>query len=384
MSKDVSEGFDDLFAQLGLVLDAPRVTAFAKALVEVVKPNDVVADLGTGSGLLAVLAARAGARKVYAVERGGIADLAQRVFRENGVDDRIVILRGDARDVAFPEPPSVVVSETLGNLGIEEDIVALLKLMRPRCTPDVRFIPSHFDVMVAPVWDERLEQQLAQLGDVAGVSLAPLRARVVQRSSVDKLRPANLMGPSKRAAAFDLSHDMLPASYRVTLTTESPCRINALGGWFEARLSPNVKLTNEPGSQTSWSHVKLPLDPPLVLAHAARIEVEIEPRFSGGRALMRWSAKVVGGEQREGDVLASSGGALRDFAQQLGLGVVLGNRKIGSPQLEAWTAILANDSSPSIDALAARLLAAMPQRYAGIEDAREEVVRLLDACNALG
>jgi hypothetical protein len=382
---DVSEGFDDLLAQLWLVLDYDRVTAFGHALKEIVRPGDVVADLGTGTGVLAVLAARAGARKVYAIERGGIADLAQRVFRENGVEDRIEILRGDARDVVFPEPPNVVVSETLGCFGIEEDIVSLLKLMRSRCTPDVRFIPSRLELLLAPVWDERFDRELRELGDVAGVSLAPLRARLVQKPTVHRLHPLQLMGQARRAALLDLSHDTLPTVYRTTLKVDQACKVNVLGGWFTAHLSENVSLTTAPEApQTSWSHLKLPLHPPLQLTPDMELEIEVQPRFAGGRALWRWTATVKGGERRDGDVLASSGGSLRDFAQQLGLGFVSGDRKVGSPRLDAWTAILNGDASPSIDEMATRLLAALPKRYSGIEDAREEVVRMLDACDAMG
>jgi hypothetical protein len=382
--RDVSEGFDDLREQLWLVQDYERVNAYARALREVVRPGDVVADLGTGTGVLAVLAARAGARKVYAIERGGIADLAQRVFRENGVADRVEILRGDARDVVFPEPPNVVVSETLGCFGIEEDIVALLKMLRPRCAPDVRFVPSAVDLMLGPVWDEGLERELAELDDIAGVSLAPLRAQLVHKPTVQRLLPEQMMGKGQRAARFELSRDALPAIYRATLPIERDGYANAIGGWFVAQLSPSVSLTNAPDApRTSWSHAVLPLEPALRLTAGAQLEVEVQPRFAGVRALWCWSARLKDGEQREGAALASSGGSLRDAGHQLGIGTIAGNQKVASPRLEAWSAILQGDASPSIDELAARLLAKMPQRYAGMEDAREEVIRLLDACDAI-
>ena len=51
-----------------LLTDAVRVDAFADAIARVVRPGDVVIDAGTGSGVLAVLAARAGAKQVIAVD----------------------------------------------------------------------------------------------------------------------------------------------------------------------------------------------------------------------------------------------------------------------------------------------------------------------------
>ena len=128
-SSGTTFGFDDIAEQVWMLLDEVRVSAYAQAIRATVKPGDVVVDVGTGSGVLAVLAAKAGARKVYAIERGGIADLASRVFHDNGVADRIVLLRGDARDVVIPEPPNVIVTETLGSSD-EEEIVACSRCSR--------------------------------------------------------------------------------------------------------------------------------------------------------------------------------------------------------------------------------------------------------------
>jgi 16S rRNA G966 N2-methylase RsmD len=70
--------YGDLELQRRMVADRPRTDAFAAAIREVVRPTDVVLDVGTGTGILAMLAARAGARKVYAVDQSDIADAAAR------------------------------------------------------------------------------------------------------------------------------------------------------------------------------------------------------------------------------------------------------------------------------------------------------------------
>jgi hypothetical protein len=64
------------------------------------RPDDVVLDIGTGSGVLAVAAARAGARRVYAVEASDTAEVAARVFEVNGVQDKVTyeVLTGDFYD----------------------------------------------------------------------------------------------------------------------------------------------------------------------------------------------------------------------------------------------------------------------------------------------
>jgi predicted RNA methylase len=383
-------GFDDIAEQAWLLLDSVRVSAYARAIRETVTPDDVVVDVGTGSGVLAVLAAKAGARKVYAIERGGVADLAQRVFRDNGVSDRIELLRMDARDARFAEPPTVIVTETLGALGIEEDIVALLKLLRARCTPDVKLIPHVLRLYVAPLSDPSLADSLKRLDEQEGVSLAQVRERVTQRVSVRRVPAAYVAGRPTCFASHALAHDSLPHIYGARLVAARSCEINALATWFEADLAPGVTLTNAPDAPwTSWTQLTLPLDPPLVVTEGSAIDIELAPRVTSGRNLYRWTAELADdpqGERREGDSLRSAGGSLADFARQLGLEITSGERLVGSPRLDAWNALSEGNLRaplPTIDALAARLLAAMPERYADLGDAREEVLSLLEACDAL-
>ena len=51
-----------------MLTDKVRMSLYAEAIPAVVKSGDAVLDIGTGSGVLALLSIRAGASKVYAVE----------------------------------------------------------------------------------------------------------------------------------------------------------------------------------------------------------------------------------------------------------------------------------------------------------------------------
>lgn len=96
------------------LIDEERSMAFAKAIAATVRPGDVVVDMGTGSGVLAMLAVRAGAKKVYAIEidRSNIATL-DAVFRANGLEDRIVLIHGDVCKVDLPEKVDVIIGEMI-------------------------------------------------------------------------------------------------------------------------------------------------------------------------------------------------------------------------------------------------------------------------------
>jgi protein arginine N-methyltransferase 1 len=63
----------------------------------------VVLDVGTGSGILAIWSAQAGARKVYAVEATNVAEHARELVRANGVADIVEVIQGTMEDIVLPE-----------------------------------------------------------------------------------------------------------------------------------------------------------------------------------------------------------------------------------------------------------------------------------------
>lgn len=70
----------------------------------------VILDVGTGSGILAIWAAQAGAKKVYAVEATKMADHARRLAAGNGVENIVEVIEGSIEDIELPEKGIVVKS----------------------------------------------------------------------------------------------------------------------------------------------------------------------------------------------------------------------------------------------------------------------------------
>ena len=85
-----------------MICDRVRTHAFRRAIDVVVRPGDVVLDVGAGSGILSAFAARAGAARVYAVERTAVAALAQELAITNGVGEIVEVIHGDVTDIALP------------------------------------------------------------------------------------------------------------------------------------------------------------------------------------------------------------------------------------------------------------------------------------------
>src|SRR3954469_11620903 len=86
-----------------MVADHSRVDAYARALEASVRPGCTVLDLGTGTGIFALVAARLGARRVYAVEPSDAIATAARLARANGVAERIEFIQGFSTEITLPE-----------------------------------------------------------------------------------------------------------------------------------------------------------------------------------------------------------------------------------------------------------------------------------------
>src|SRR5437899_7965145 len=95
-----------------------RTDAYAKAIARAVKPGDVVVEIGCGPGLFSLLACRAGARRVYAIESSDSVAFARELVAANGCNGQIEILRGSSRQLNLPERANVIVSDIRGTLPL--------------------------------------------------------------------------------------------------------------------------------------------------------------------------------------------------------------------------------------------------------------------------
>src|SRR3954453_18838728 len=126
-----------------MALDRVRNDAYAAALRSVIGPDTVVLDLGAGTGVLGLIAARLGAKRVYLVEPTEVIALASEVVAANGLQDSVQCLQGSFEDVRIPEQVDVIVSVMTGNFLLTEDLLPVL--FRARDTllrPGGRLIPN--------------------------------------------------------------------------------------------------------------------------------------------------------------------------------------------------------------------------------------------------
>lgn len=134
-----------------------RIGGFEAAIDQIVEPGMKVLELGVGTGVLSFFAARAGADRVYSVERlPHVAKAAQRFIAANGVADRVTIVNGDAASYLPPEPVDLVICEMLHSAMLREKQLAVIASFKERYRahfggPLPRFLPEAAVMAVQPV-----------------------------------------------------------------------------------------------------------------------------------------------------------------------------------------------------------------------------------------
>lgn len=154
MADNTEKAFSSIDFVGQCLVDQERTSAFHKAIREAVTPGASVLDLGTGSGILAVIAARAGAERVTAIEYDPfVANIASAIVRANGYEDIISIIVSDARTLELPPGTrfDVVLAELLTTGMVDECQVTAINNLHTRgyADTDTTFIPNRQNTFAA-------------------------------------------------------------------------------------------------------------------------------------------------------------------------------------------------------------------------------------------
>jgi protein arginine N-methyltransferase 1 len=274
--------------------DTARLDAFAAALAATVRPDDVVLDLLSGTGILGLLACQAGARRVYAIEVSGIVELARELARANGFGDRFIAIHELASRAELPEPVDVIVTDGAGRFGFDAGIIEHVSDARRRfLKPGGRVIPRAITLSIAPVdTAEPYEHVTFWRQRVRGLSMDPAAAIARNTGYPRHLQREDFLAPPSQLVTFDPGNAPRTFSARTGFVVERGGTLRGIGGWFAADLAPGITLTNAPGApnRIDRRNVFLPLREPVEVAagDAVRVSIFIQP----AQLIVRWRVEV--------------------------------------------------------------------------------------------
>lgn len=254
----------------GMIGDRSRTGAFRRAIEALVRPGMHVADVGAGSGILSLFAARAGAARVHALEATSICAQSRQVAEANGFADRIDFVQGDASVFVSSEPLDIVLGEWAGTWLFEEwrHLDALARVRDRNLKPGGCVLPAAATVFLAPIDDSRLYVHRGP-----GFWERPVWGfdfSLVHRQQLDRTRRIVVQAdPRTLLDRYELLHIncahedsralFVQRQFETTFTHAATC--HGLIGWFSLHLAPGVELETSPDQMdTHWHQSYFPFE----------------------------------------------------------------------------------------------------------------------------
>jgi protein arginine N-methyltransferase 1 len=279
-----------------MMADVTRIDAYAAALAKVVRADSIVADLGSGTGMFALLAARSGARKVYAIEPDDAIHVGRTLAAANGLVDRIEFIQARSTDVSLSERVTVIVSDIRGTLPLFERHLPAIVDARERLLGGTGTLIPRRD----RVWAAIVEAHDLWAGHVRpwrnrtyGLHLEPVQELLVNTWRRSRMAPDDLLSNPECMAVIDYRNVADP-NLDAEATWEA-ARIGTAHGvclWFDTELADGIGFSNaphEPG--TIHGQAFFPFVAPVALDQGESLSVRIQADLVGDDYVWRWTCR---------------------------------------------------------------------------------------------
>ena len=360
-----------------MVFDEVRNKAYQRAIEAAVGPDSVVVDLGAGLGLHGLIAARAGARKVYMVEPEAVLEVTRRIVADSGFDN-IELLAARAEELELPEQADLIISVFTGNFLLTEDLLPSLFAARDRClAPGGRLIPGLAEMRVVPICAETYYEKMIACwapssAELQGLDYSAARsfaANTAYYDTADNIQ-AEFLAPVSTLMELDfLSAQQADCDHRCAVTVSRAGMCHGWLGWFRAQLGDEWLSTSPQAPATHWCQVFMPLDPPLPLVPGDAIELQLRRPEYGDWV---WNTSAQGETQRASTFFSAPPalGKLRKSAD---------NFQPGATELAqaAAYALSLFDGGTTTLAIAARVIGRWPAVFKNNDDALRFVRKLV-------
>jgi type I protein arginine methyltransferase len=365
-----------------MIGDSARFNAYAKAISRSVRPGDVVAEIGCGPAVFALLACQAGAKRVYAIETEDIIDVARQIAVANGVMDRIQFFQSDSRKVELPERVDVIVSDIRGALPFFEDALASLQDARKRfLAPNGVMIPRRDVLKAAIIEAEKAYSRLTSPWKtyVTEVELSIPLQLVLNTGHSITVKVEQLMSEPEELCTLDYMGNPGPnVSSKLSFLANRNGTAHGICVWFEAELYEDIGFSAGPESPgTVYGQWFLPWLEPVLIEKGQEIFVTLHANLVGKEYLWRWETEIANAD----------GGQKTHFRQSSFEGAhvslhtlrrhAVDHIPVLTAEGEAERFLLgAMDGRASLDEIAKRAAERFPEVYSSQEDAFERASEL--------
>ncbi|XP_058519235.1 protein arginine N-methyltransferase 3 isoform X3 [Ochotona princeps] len=235
--------------------------------------DKVVLDVGCGTGILSMFAAKAGAKKVLGVDQSEILYQAMDIIRLNKLEDTVTLIKGKIEEVRLPvEKVDVIISEWMGYFLLFESMLdSVLFAKNKYLAKGGSVYPDVCTVSLVAVSDvNKHADKIAFWDDVYGFNMSCMKKSVIPEAVVEVLDPKTLISDPcsvKHIDCHTTSISELEFSSEFTLICTKTSICTAIAGYFDIYFEKNCNKrvmfsTGPQSTQTHWKQTVFLLEKP--------------------------------------------------------------------------------------------------------------------------
>lgn len=277
-----------------MLADPVRGGAYLAAVRQSVKPGMVVADIGAGPGVLGIYAATLGARRVFLVEPDASVNAAYALAAENGVAERIEVIRESSTAIELPERADVIVSDLRGVTPFHgHHLEAAADMRRRLLAPGGICIPRRDAVHSALVEDDVMYARTVDAWCGVPHALTHESLTALSSNGWFRARASEQQLMSDPAPFVTLDYDCptppLHARWETRATRDGT--VHGLLLWFDTVLVPGIALSNSPSAPPAlYGQAFFPFRPAFTLRRGERLRVALRAVLAGDDYAWSWMA----------------------------------------------------------------------------------------------
>lgn len=273
-----------------MLKDEVRTNAYKNSILQNAHlfKDKIVMDVGCGTGILSMMAAKAGAKKVIGVECASIHTQAVQIVKDNKLDHIVTLIRGKLEEITLPdgiEKVDIIISEWMGYFLLYESMLDTVLYARDKwLAPGGLLFPDKAQLYLCAIEDQQYREKKIDFWDnVYGFDMSCIKELALVEPLVDCCDAEQVCSDSVKILDIDLytvTAEELDFASDFEITMARNDYVHALVGYFNTDFSKThnkIRLPTGPKNKyTHWKQTIFYLDEMLVAHQGEKIKGSIK------------------------------------------------------------------------------------------------------------